>query len=349
MTVSGFWTQLKRPILGLSPMDGITDAAFRHMIARHGKPDVMLTEFTNVEGLARGAVKMLQAFEYEETERPIVGQIYGVEVESFYKATILLCHLGFDGIDINMGCPANKVAKKGSGAGLIRTPKLAQAILSACQKASRDWAEGITLEEAGLHEAIRTAIRTKKPTEGARIERPVSVKTRIGYDRPITEEWIQTLLEMKPAAILLHGRTLKQMYLGKSDWEEIGKAARLAHNTSTLLLGNGDLKTIPEALKTIAEHGVDGALIGRATWGNPWFFAGKTPSTQEALHAAIEHGAYLETHHPDVPFAHLRKHLTWYCHDFPGAREFRYKLMHAENSDQLRTLINSQLEQLNLK
>ena len=134
MIVKGFWGEMEKPVIGLAPMDGVTDAPFRYMVAKYGKPSLQMTEFTNVEGLARGAVKMLQAFIYDEIERPIVAQIYGTEPDSYYKAAVMLARMGFDGIDINMGCPATKVAKSGSGAGLIRTPELAKELVRMTKK-----------------------------------------------------------------------------------------------------------------------------------------------------------------------------------------------------------------------
>ncbi|MCK5616677.1 tRNA-dihydrouridine synthase family protein, partial [Candidatus Pacearchaeota archaeon] len=207
----GFWSKLQKPIIGLSPMDGVTDAAFRYMSAKYGKPDVTYTEFVNVEGLARGAVSMLDHFIYSKIERPIIAQIYGIECESFYKVALMCCYLGFDGIDINMGCPANKVARRNSGAGLIRVPDQAKKIIRTVKQATKDWAEGITLEKAELRPKLINALKEMSPKTGPRKELPVSVKTRMGVDSIIAEEWVKHLLEEKPVTIAMHGRTLKQM------------------------------------------------------------------------------------------------------------------------------------------
>lgn len=335
----GFWDNLEYPLIGLAPMDGVTDAAFRFMVSTHSRPSVMFTEFTNVEGLSRGAVKLLDAFSWSETERPIVAQVYGVEVKSFYKAALVVAALGFDGIDINMGCPANSVARKGSGAGLIRTPALAQTIVQKVQQAMSDWANGIALERGGIHPDIIKIIRQRCPTSSPRKQLPVSIKTRIGYDTVVTESWIKTLLEVRPANISLHGRTLKQLYSGSADWEEIGKAALITRGTQTTLLGNGDIQSLEDAHLKIKTYGVDGVLVGRAAWGNPWFFKGVQPTKEEGLAAALEHGAYLEQHCPQTPFRHFRKHLVWYCRDFPGARELRAELMQIETYEALKKCI----------
>ncbi len=341
----GFWEKLKGPIVGLSPMDGVTDAGFRYMVCKHSQPSFVVTEFTNVEGLARGAVKMLQAFLYDESERPIVAQVYGVEVDSFYKAAVMLCNLGFDGIDINMGCPANKVAKKGSGAGLIQTPELAKKIVRAVQKGVEDYANGISMEEAGVHPNIIVAVN--EMAESHEVERrliPVSVKTRIGYDKEIVEEWMVHLVETKPALIALHGRTLKQMYLGEADWEAIARAGKIVKDAGIMFLGNGDVKSMKDAEEKIKKYNVDGVLVGRATFGNPWFFASEEPSHLDRFDAAIEHSRLIEEKYPNILFVSIRKHLAWYMKGFDGAKELRMNLMKAEDASGVETIIKKYIE-----
>lgn len=395
----GFWDELgasgpdgPKPIIALAPMDGVTDAAFRYMVCKYSRPSFTMTEFTNVEGLARGAVKMLVAFIYDEIERPVVGQIFGTEVESFYKATVMLCAMGFDGVDINMGCPALKVANKGSGAGLIRTPELAREIIRACKRGAKDWAEGISLEAAGVHEAIIAEIEVMKgkgllgdtmafasdnlsenpcpgtcnsqlfdkksnsiPYAGApdalRAERklvPISVKTRVGYDSIVVKDWIKILLEERPANISLHGRTLKQMYMGKASWEAIAEAAEICREwrdstgEGTTLLGNGDVESMADAREKIATYGVDGVLVGRAAFGDPWFFGGAEPDTAERLRVMAEHARYLENLHIGS-FHNMRKHLGWYCKGFDGAKELRKELMQVDNADQVEAIVQKYL------
>lgn len=331
MLFRGFWENLEKPIIGLAPMDGVTDAAFRYMCCKYGKPAVTMTEFTNVEGLARGAEKMLVAFLYDEIERPVVAQIYGVEVDSFYKCAVMLCAMGFDGIDINMGCPANNVAKRGSGAGLIKTPELAKEIVRSCKRGVKDWSEGITLEQAGVHENIIGAIKVV----GERKLVPVSVKTRIGYDSVVVEEWMRHLLEELPANISLHGRTLKQMYTGEADWEAIARAAEVCRGSGVSLLGNGDVKSMEDAYEKCEKYGVDGVLVGRATFGNPWFFGGKRENEMEVL---LEHCRYF-VGLGHLPFHNVKKHLAWYCKEFAGAKEVRMQLMRTQNLEEVEKII----------
>ncbi|MCC6643571.1 tRNA-dihydrouridine synthase [Candidatus Peregrinibacteria bacterium] len=368
----GFWKNLAKPIIGLSPMDGVSDAPFRFITAKYGKPSLHITEFTNVEALNHGAVKALSAFLYDEMERPVVAQIYGVSPEAFYKATIVAAELGFDGIDINMGCPSKAVSGNGAGAGLIRTPALAQQIIRSCQQAVQDWSNGKTMYEAGIHRDIIDYIeslqngkipdtsnasaaphqpnqaisaRSCLPFTPKRQLLPISVKTRIGYDRPVTEEWIKTLLECQPANISLHGRTLKQMYSGEADWNEIAKAARLVHqsNYGATILGNGDIKSVADAHRRITETGVDGVLIGRASFGDPWIFdQNRQPrSIKEKLQTAIEHAEKYEEIFGQNPriFAAMKKHLGWYCSGFNNAKELRLKLMTANSATEVKNLI----------
>jgi len=342
MYKNNFWQKLKKPIIGLAPMDGVTDAAFRYMVCKHSKPSVVYTEFTNVEGLARGATKMIHAFLYNEIERPIVAQIFGKEVDSFYKVTIMLAYLGFDGVDINMGCPVKKVAKKGSGAALIKNPKLAQEIIKSCKKAAKDWNEGITLKQANVHVDIIKAIKGIRPNEGkTRKLLPISVKTRIGYDKIITEEWMKCLLEEKPAAICLHGRTLNQLYFGEANWEEIAKASEIVRKENIVFLGNGDVESMKDAKEKIEKYKVDGVLVGRASFGNPCFFSDKIPTIKEKLNMTIEHAEYMENHLPLLPFIGIRKHLGWYCKGFEGAKELRQKLMKVNNLQEIKQIIRS--------
>jgi len=336
-----FWNNLDKPIVGLSPMDGVTDVSFRQMICHHSSPSVIYTEFVNVEGLARGATKMLHAFRYEENERPIVAQIFGVEVESFYKAAVMLCSLGFDGVDINMGCPVSKVAKKGSGAGLIKTPELAKKIIRAVKKGCKDWSEGISLEKAGVHKRIIAACEEMRSGEINRELVPVSVKTRIGYDKPSTEEWISTILEEGPDCICLHGRTLKQLYGGEANWEEIEKGGKLCRDAGVCFLGNGDIKSIEDAHDRVKKYGVDGVLIGRAVTGNPWFFGEKIPTQKDRFEAALEHCKIFDELLGDrLPFVNIRKHLAWYCKGFDGARDLRVKLMGCDCTEDVEKVIS---------
>ncbi|MBV9228568.1 MAG: tRNA-dihydrouridine synthase family protein, partial [Chloroflexi bacterium] len=295
MTFPAFWKTLTQPIIALAPMDGVTDAPCRTMHGLYGRPDVVLTEFTNVEGLWRGSDRIFRDFLYTPAERPVVAQIFGCRPEFFYKAAHVVCELGFDGVDINMGCPARTVANKGGGAALIRMPDTAKAIIRATQEGVRDWANGQTLEDLEMDPARIQRIRQMNEErvriwgDSAQIERrllPVSVKTRLGYDSIVITDWVQELLELEPAVISIHGRTLAQHYKGEANWDAIAAAAEIVRKTDTLILGNGDIHSLYQAAQRIRTSGVNGVLIGRASFGNPWLFQRKD-EMKRLLHTGV--------------------------------------------------------------
>lgn len=293
-----------------------------------------MTEFTSVEGIVAGAERLLAAFVYHDTETPTIAQIFGVSPKAYYSTAFLLAELGFDGIDINMGCPDKNVTKRGGGAALILQPKHAQQIITTTKQAIQDWYEGRKIHTVGLPDPIVTRMqelrersRGQKPVKKHIL--PVSVKTRIGYDTPVTQDWIQTLIEAQPAAISLHGRTLKQMYTGHADWEEIAQAATLTQSAGIPLLGNGDILSMSQAQEKITTYQTDGALVGRATLGNPWFFSSsaREQTKEDRFQAIRDHCTLFERYLPDSDFLSLRKHIGWYCKGFPFASTVRVALM----------------------
>ncbi len=354
-----FWTEIPRPIIGLSPMDGITDASFRYIAAKHGRPDVTITEFVSVEAAFHAPQSLIKDFTYSELERPVIAQVYGHTPEKFYTIAHIACELGFDGIDINMGCPAKKVAAKGSGAALIRTPELAQTIIRNVRQAIADWRDGQTLEQLNIQpeliERINLAnhLRASREAPPKRKTIPVSVKTRLGFDQVVIDEWIQTLLESDLAAIAIHGRTLAQQYKGAADWQAIAQAVAAAKRFRTLILGNGDLRDMNDVCRRVRETGVDGVLVGRAAQGDPWFFCGKqtakealhsgdlaslpnpTVSLGERINVVIEHARHFEQHRGPQAFVGLRKHLAWYCYGTPRAAELRAQMIRLNNVNDL--------------
>ncbi|MCC7197581.1 tRNA-dihydrouridine synthase [Candidatus Peregrinibacteria bacterium] len=336
----GFWDKLPSPIIGISPMDGVTDAPFRLITAKHGSPHVTITEFTSVEGICHGSVKALIAFKFDNIERPIVAQVYGIDVESFYKSAFVVAELGFDGIDINMGCPATSVSSRGAGAGLIRTPDLAKQIIRTTKQALKDWSEGKKIEDVDLPKEIVAWVKEHQPQNIERHLLPVSVKTRIGYSEITVEEWVKHLLEEEPANICIHGRTLKQMYTGSANWEAIGSAAKIIKQTKTTVMGNGDIHSMPEALEKIKTYGVDGALIGRAAFGNPWLLKNLTPTIEEKFAVAVEHAELYEKILGADYFVPMRKHLAWYIRGFSNASELRQKLMQAKSSQEVKDILS---------
>ena len=358
-----FWDLIEKPIIGLSPMDGVTDASFRRVAARYGRPDLCMTEFTSVEAICCGAEGFVRDLSYGDYERPVLAQIYGRTPEAFYQVAHIVCELGFDGLDINMGCPAKNVANKGCGAGLIRTPELAVTIIRAARRGLEDWAAGQRLEDVGLAPEVLERVRHMnrgRVRPAARQLIPLSVKTRVGYDKVAVDEWIPVLLGERPAALSLHGRTLKQMYRGLADWDAIQRAVELARGLPTLILGNGDLKSMSDAVERIRQTGVDGVLLGRGAMGNPWVFRGKQwakdtlagvsrphdtevdVGQEERTRVLLEHSRHYESLWGERRFPAMRKHLAWYCKGFRGAAQWRAQMVRARNADEVARIVGAE-------
>jgi len=290
-------------------MDGITDAPFRNIADIYGKPDIIYTEFVSVKGLILGKSAIQRMLLRHKTNTTMIAQFFGCEPEYFYQAALVALEKGFDGVDINMGCPDKSVFHRGAGAALIIQPKLAKEIILSVKK------------------AVQNRI-------------PVSVKTRTGYKIPQTKEWISQLLEAEPDVICLHARTFAQKYSGRADWEQIGIAADLARPTKTKIFGNGDIKSRQQALEKIKQYNLAGVLIGRAALGNPWIFKGVVPTTEERFKVLLEHCEKFRDFFPKSDFSIMRKHLAWYIKDFPHAAEVRNQLMQVKNIDDVKKIFS---------
>jgi tRNA-dihydrouridine synthase len=361
------WSELKKPIFILAPMEDVTDCSFREMFALHGKPDLLFTEFVSTDGLMHeeGRKKLKIDLAYTEIQRPIIAQIWGATPEKFYEVAKYIVELGFDGIDINMGCPQTKEIAIGACAALIRTPKLAQEIIAATKKGAGNL--------------------------------PVSVKTRIGYSKPEEmEEWLTCLLEMDLPAITLHARTKKEMSKVPAHWEKIAEAVRIRDKVQgsrdkkdrTVIIGNGDVQSYQEGLDRIAETGADGVMVGRGAFGNPWFFktfGGENPkesqgfspsnpadsksasspfhsfvspevnsmtdnlyvgpSVRDRLTVMLEHAELFEKMYSGIKsFSIMRKHFKAYCSGFPGASELRVKLMETTSFEETKKIVTDYLK-----
>jgi nifR3 family TIM-barrel protein len=309
---TGFWTKLPQPIFALAPMANVTDEAFRRIIAKYGKPPVMWTEFVSCDGLCSdGRQRLLPDFWFSDSERPIVAQIFGAKPENFFKTAQLVAELGFDGIDINMGCPDKAVLKQGAGAGLIKNPILAQEIIAATQ------------EGAG--------------------ELPVSVKTRLGDTKNIIDAWLPILLKAQPAAITIHARTRKEMSKVPAQWAAISRAVEIARGSGTLILGNGDVANLDEAAQRIAETGANGVMIGRGIFGNPWLFSKRNRDNipiEERLRVMLEHTYLFEQlFSGKKSFDLMKKHYKAYINNFPGAAEMRNELYETKTAREVATVV----------
>ncbi len=310
--MQNFWQTLQKPFLVLAPMDDVTDVVFREIIAVNlPRPDVFFTEFASADGLcSRGAEQVKRKIRLTENQRPVVAQIWGNHPDKFLEAAKLVQELGFDGIDINMGCPVEAVVKKGSGAALCLNHELAGKII--------------------------TAVKEGAPNL------PVSVKTRLGLTKIVTEDWITFLLKQDLAALTVHGRIAADLSKVPANWEEIGKAVaiRNAIAPQTLLIGNGDIESYAQAKEMHEKFGVDGVMIGRGIFANPWVFEKTLTPTKhekaEYIDLMLKHVAmHTEVWGKSKNFEMLKKFFKMYVKGFDGANELRVKLMLCKTPEQV--------------
>lgn len=315
--MNNFWKELPRPFFALAPLDDVTDAAFRFIVAKYGKPDVMYTEFVSADGLvSEGRERLSLDLIYDDAERPIVAQLFGKNPEKMREAARYIKALGYDGVDINMGCPVTEVCREGSGAALIQNPSLAQELILAAREGA-----------AGL---------------------PISVKTRAGYNTENVDEWMTALLSVEPDAIALHARTKKEMSKVPARWNLVGRAVELRDEMkkSTLIIGNGDVRDIAHGRELAEKYKCDGVMLGRAIFGNPWLFHPEknvaTIPISEKLSVLAEHVTLYEKYLSHAKsFMYMKKHFKSYIGGFDGAKEFRMQLMEAKDANEvLRLLAN---------
>jgi len=360
----GFWEKLKKPIYALAPMADVTDAAFRQLIARKSKFDkkggntgaeyVSWTEFVSADGLAlapeEGRQKLMKALLYSEIERPIVAQFFGSNPDHMEAAARLALELGFDGVDINMGCPDRSIEKQGAGAAMIKTPEVAREIIRAVKRGAR-------------LPSSTTSVNGGQATQGDK-QIPVSVKTRLGYNKDELDTWLLVLLEEKPAAVTIHARTRKEMSKVPAHWNRIKDAVDIRNEmgSKTLIIGNGDLGTLSDGDQKIQETGADGVMFGRGVFGNPWFFnkelvsddevalpvRGQTEgdkvrysntkiSQEDRLKTLLEHAELFDEFLGDTKsFAVMKKHVKAYISGFLGAKEIRDQLMQTKDLQEFR-------------
>lgn len=345
-----FWKKLPKPFFVLAPMADVTDVAFREVISiasRSGKegggPDVFWTEFVSANGLnSPGRDALLFDLKYNESQRPIVAQLFTNNSENMKKAVSLCIELGFDGVDINMGCPDRNIEKQGCGAKMIETPEVAKKIIDSAKEAIRESGKQI----------------------------PLSVKTRVGYKKEEIDTWIRFLLEQKIDTLTVHARTRKDLSKVPANWEYLKRVVSLRNEISpeTVIIGNGDVKDLADGLQKAKESGVDGVMIGRAVLGNPWVFdrniktkrKGKNfgkvfgfliprklqkkilgtkaytesdVTLEEKLKMLVLHAELFERELGQVKsFSIMKKHFKGYVHGFPGASELRNTLFEKGNS-----------------
>ncbi len=362
------------PILVLAPMADVTDVAFRRVIAKYGKPDVLWTEFVSADGLMlapwdnkdekgfSSQDKLRADLKFDKSEHPIVAQIFGSKPKNIFETSRMLKEMGFDGIDINMGCPDRGIEKQGCGCAMIKNPKLALNIIRAAK-------DGVGYEKdfwSFLYKILQTSrldFLAKKIEYKLKTLIPVSVKTRVGYNHDILEEWLPNLLSAWPSVITIHCRTRKQMSKVPADWSRIKKAVeirdkwfdsssvfkKIPPESRTLIFGNGDVKDRAEAMRRGAETGCDGVMIGRGIFGNPWLFGDKKVDqvpVDERLMVMVEHTKIFERELPFKNFSIMKKHYKAYVDGFDGAKELRLKLMDAENLSEVEKIVEKFIHNL---
>lgn len=312
-----FLNELPRPFFVLAPMDDVTDTVFRRIVADCAAPDLFFTEFVNVDGLqSPGRPNLMKKIQFTEGERPLIAQIWGKNPENFYKTAHELVEMGFDGIDLNMGCPAKPVVKDGCGSALINNRELAMQILQATR-------------------------------EGAAGNVPVSIKTRLGYNT-VDLTWHELLLKQNLDMLTIHGRTKKEMSEVPAHWDIIGeiRAMRDALAPNTLLVGNGDVQSRQQGLELVQQYGLDGIMVGRGIFHDPFLFAEQTPwpdfSREQRIALYRKHVTLFAGTWPNakrrIPV--LNKFCKVYINGFDGAKELRERLMNAKEAEELIALLD---------
>ncbi len=360
--MNNFWEKLPKPFFALAPMADVTDPAFRRIIAdcsRHGEagggPDVFWTEFVSADGLSSAGREVLKRdLEYTEGERPIVAQLFSSHPKQMREAARLCAELGFDGIDINMGCPDRSIEKQGAGAAMIKTPEIAKEIIEAAKEGIKDAGKDI----------------------------PLSVKTRVGYNTIQINEWIPFLLSQDIATLTVHARTRKELSKVPARWEHVREvvAIRDRMGVKTKIIGNGDVMDLAHGRELAEMTGCDGVMIGRAVFGNPWIFDShrvitKRPkkmnrflahilprkwmkkfqgadrytlseiSTKEKLETMVIHTKLFMQLLGDIKnFSIMKKHYKAYVNGFPGAKELRIRLMESNSAEEVEAIVKEFLK-----
>jgi nifR3 family TIM-barrel protein len=318
MISRGFWAELPKSFTILAPMAEVTDLAFRKVIAECGRPDVFFTEFVSADGLcSRGRERLLHDLKFDaSTEKPIVAQFFGANPQHIYESAKLAVELGFDGVDINMGCPAGKVVKQSAGIGLCKTPELAREIIIAAK------------EGAGAL--------------------PVSVKTRLGILKPDLEGWVGMLMKTGIAALTIHLRTMKEMSKVPAHWEMMPEIVALASaipvEDRPLIVGNGDILTLEDGRAKCEASGADGMMIGRGIFQNPWIFNPNIDPVsvppRERINMLLRHTQYFEDQWGSMrQFNVLKRFYKVYINGWDGAKDLRTKLMETKNTAEVREII----------
>lgn len=320
--MKNIWEKLPKPFFCLAPMADVTDASFRRIITKYGKPDVLWTEFVSADGLASVGREVLKNnLIYSKKEKPIIAQLFSSNPTKMREAAKYVALLGFDGIDINMGCPDKSVEKQGAGAAMMKDKEKARLIIQAVKDGIKDSKKNVS----------------------------ISVKTRIGYNKNQIEEWVPFLLKQDIDALIIHARTRKELSLVPANWEHVKRVVEIRNEmkVKTKIIGNGDVESLEQGKKLAKETDCDGIMVGRGIFGNPWLFSGKIPSIKQKLKVLVEHTKLFEKLlKGHKSFAVMKKHFKAYVNGFEGAKELRVKLMEANGAIEVEKIITQFLKKL---
>ncbi len=337
--MNNFWEKLPKPILALAPMAGVTDAAFRKM-CKQGGADVIYTEFASADALVYESAKTKEMLNFENGERPVVVQIFGRKPEMFYKAVKTLETMGFDGIDINFGCPAYKVVKQGGGVKLMRNLRLCEELVQAA-------CESTTLP---ISIKIRASIKADKEITDKieNSEESDCLNDIASNHNTVTAlDLVKKINHLPVKAIMIHGRSYEQPFDGEPNLNVIKEVRKI---WSGILLANGGIYSPAKAQEVMQETGADGVGIARGSWGKPWLFkqikqyikTGKYDvlNWTEIKQVMLEHAKLTFETKGNYGLIELRKHLAWYVKGLDGAAALRAKLVHINNVDEVREILN---------
>ena len=309
----------KKPFLALAPMEDVTDGVFRRLVAGIHPPDIFFTEFQSARSIAARRKQTIDFLQPTPSERPLFAQIWGTEPEYFYQAARFLTEAGFDGIDINMGCPMKKIVRKGACTALIGNTALTRDLVA----------------------AVRSGIDESSAPAGNRPRPMLSIKTRSGRAEPETAAWCGFLLSLQPDMLTLHPRTAAQLYRGDPDWSQVKLLCDLRSemNSSCLIVGNGNVSSLSQARQLASQTGADGIMIGRAAIANPAIFAPDKPPfadlpLSQRAETALQHSreflaAFGTKRNPAV----LKKFYRAYFFNERNSAIIQ-KLMHSKNADE---------------
>lgn len=317
--MANIWNKLPQNFCALAPMEDVTDTVFRRIVTSHGRPDLFFSEFTSAEGLCSpGRVQVSHRLKFTEDERPLIAQLWAVKPEAMKEAAKIVADLGFDGIDINMGCPVPKIVKNGACSALIDNPDLASKLIESAKQGG----EGL----------------------------PVSVKTRCGFKNWKTTEWVTHLLGCDIAALTLHGRIAAEQSKYPARWDQIQIASEIRDEVAkeTIIIGNGDVVNRSHGVELCKSHKLDGVMIGRGVFSDLCAFGEQSfseYSKAEKLQALMEHvELFMDYWEGEKNFRVLKKFFKIYIHGFENAAKIRDKLVNSENYQEFNSLISQQIK-----